>query len=73
MPAPTIDPCVEVNGIQWVFGEKKKEREGITTLTTYGRKPAVEVTFLGSSTQAAMELVALGEAVSQAPQTSKCL
>jgi hypothetical protein len=72
-PIPTIDACIDVNGIHWVLDEAKAKSQGIRTLTTYGRKPAVEVSFFDVSDQAGGDLVSLETAVSQIPQTSKCL
>ncbi|MFG3285185.1 DUF3515 domain-containing protein [Streptomyces sp. NPDC048111] len=72
-PIPTIDACIDVNGIHWVLDEDKAKRQGVRTLTTYGRKPAVEVSFFDPSDQAGGDLVPLEAAISQIPQTSKCL
>ncbi|MFD7920779.1 DUF3515 domain-containing protein [Streptomyces sp. NPDC059740] len=43
-PAPTPDPCMTVDGVDWVLDEHRAQTEGVRTLTTYGREPAVEVT-----------------------------
>jgi hypothetical protein len=39
-PRPTTDPCLEVNGLDWVFTETKQAFRFVS----YGRVPAVEIT-----------------------------
>ncbi|MGK5631305.1 DUF3515 domain-containing protein [Streptomyces sp. URMC 123] len=70
---PTTDQCMTVNGIDWVLDEKRYERENVRALTTYGRNPAIEVTFLDGSYSAGDGLVDLQDAVKDIPQTSKCM
>ncbi|NEA69155.1 DUF3515 family protein, partial [Streptomyces sp. SID12488] len=41
-PAPTVDPCANVNGVDWVFRDGRS-KGGKKVVITYGRNPAVEV------------------------------
>ncbi|UUU37082.1 DUF3515 domain-containing protein [Streptomyces sp. CA-210063] len=41
-PAETGDPCVEVDGVDWVFREDRSAGSGYRILITYGRDPAVQ-------------------------------
>ncbi|MFF7388682.1 DUF3515 family protein [Streptomyces scabiei] len=41
-PAETVDPCVEVDGVDWVFREDRSTGSGYRVLITYGRDPAVQ-------------------------------
>ncbi|ULR52040.1 DUF3515 family protein [Streptomyces deccanensis] len=41
-PAETADPCVEVDGVDWVFREDGSTGSGYRVLVTYGRSPAVQ-------------------------------
>lgn len=68
-PGPTTDPCVGVEGVDWVM----KEGEGAWTLTTYGRSPAVEVLFDPDQVASSTVLVDLAAAVRRVPQDGKCL
>jgi hypothetical protein len=69
-PAPTTDPCVTVDGVDWVL----EETGGTLTYTTYGRQPAVEVV-LPTTDPAGTDVVLgeLGPAVSALPQFRQCL
>ncbi|MBD9701743.1 DUF3515 family protein [Streptomyces sp. ID01-12c] len=41
-PDETVDPCVEVDGVDWVFREDRSTGSGYRVLITYGRDPAVQ-------------------------------
>ncbi|MGW0846087.1 DUF3515 family protein [Streptomyces sp. NPDC002787] len=41
-PGETADPCVEVDGVDWVFREDRSTGSGYRILITYGRNPAVQ-------------------------------
>ncbi|MGW1667413.1 DUF3515 family protein [Streptomyces sp. NPDC002324] len=41
-PPETDDPCVEVDGVDWVFRETSSAGSGYRVLITYGRDPAVQ-------------------------------
>ncbi|MEW1675392.1 DUF3515 family protein [Streptomyces noursei] len=71
-PRPTIDPCMTVNGIDWVLIERKSNQDQ-KTLITYGRSPAVEVVISDDSPAAGDGLVDLSTSMKLIPQKSKCL
>ncbi|MFH8404299.1 DUF3515 family protein [Streptomyces sp. NPDC018019] len=70
---PTTDTCMNVNGIDWVLDEARAKDGGERVVTTYGRNPAIEVTFLSDSQSAGDALVSLDKAARAIPQTSKCI
>ncbi|WP_374206884.1 DUF3515 domain-containing protein [Streptomyces noursei] len=72
LPRPTLDPCMTVNGVDWVLVERASDQRR-KTLITYGRKPAVEVTFSSDSLSAGDGLVDLSASMRLIPQKSKCL
>ncbi|MCC2279767.1 DUF3515 domain-containing protein [Streptomyces sp. ET3-23] len=72
-PLPTTMRCVSVNGVDWVIDEARAERDGVRSVTTYGRRPAVEVTFFGASESAGDGLVDLTDSVKGIPQTAHCM
>jgi hypothetical protein len=70
-PAPTTDPCLDVDGVAWVFTETK----AVFRFVSFGRDPAVEVTVPTSidRTTAPGALTDLAATVSPVPTTSsKC-
>lgn len=69
VPGPTTDPCVTVNGVDWVL----KEGDPAWTATTYGRDPAVEVLFDPERVASSTVLVELGGAVSRVDQGRACV
>ncbi len=71
-PKPTTDPCVNVNGVDWVLREGPSD-SGERVLITYGRDPAIEVTVAEASASAGDGLVDLGPAVEEIPQTAHCV
>lgn len=62
---PTEDPCIDINGVDWVA----TTLDDGTMFTTYGRDPAVEVLVPDAYDSAPMWLPAFGPAVEQIPQT----
>ncbi|MFB0630149.1 DUF3515 family protein [Streptomyces sp. AB3(2024)] len=71
--APTVDTCVNVDGVDWVLDDERAGRSGVWAFTTYGREPAVEVAFTGGSRPAGDALIAVNNGVRGFPQNSKCL
>ncbi|MFK0295640.1 DUF3515 domain-containing protein [Streptomyces sp. NPDC090442] len=71
-PRPTVDPCMNVNGVDWVLVEQKSNQSQ-KTLITYGRAPAVEVIISDGSPSAGDGLVDLSASIKGIPQKSKCL
>lgn len=71
-PAPTGDPCVAVNGVDWVLRETAA-RDGHDLLVTYGRRPAVEVTLSASLRQTDAVLEELSRLVAPVRQGDHCL
>ncbi|WP_434600150.1 DUF3515 family protein [Streptomyces sp. A5-4] len=71
-PAPTVDPCANVNGVDWVFRDVRSQG-GRKVVVTYGRNPAVEVVV--SDKVAAMDavLVDLSRLVEPIKEEAKCL
>ncbi|WP_331733052.1 DUF3515 family protein [Streptomyces sp. NBC_01276] len=70
---PTVDTCVNVDGVDWVLDDGRAGRGGVWAFTTYGREPAVEVVFAGGSRSAGDALIAVNKGVRGFPQNSKCL
>ncbi|MFD9000009.1 DUF3515 domain-containing protein [Streptomyces sp. NPDC059582] len=71
-PGPTVDKCVNVDGVDWIlldaeFGDGRK------VLVTYGRDPAVELTLTDRAAGTDTALVELSRAVEPIPQGAKCL
>lgn len=65
-PGPTTDPCIDVNGIDWVATTLD---DGGTMFTTYGREPAVEVLVPAVYEAPPLLLPPFGDAVATIPQT----
>ncbi|GAA5157836.1 DUF3515 family protein [Ornithinimicrobium tianjinense] len=63
---PTEDPCIDINGIDWVATTLD---DGGTMFTTYGRTPAIEVLVPAAYDSAPLRLPAFTEAASQIEQT----
>ncbi|MYY84883.1 DUF3515 family protein [Streptomyces sp. SID335] len=72
-PTPNINLCITANGVDWVLDEKRLAKDGVAVLTTYGRSPAVEVTYHGAREEAAGVVASLNSAVKWIPQESKCI
>lgn len=65
---PTTDTCLDVDGVDWVVAPDGRR------FTTYGRSPAVEVTFPAAAVEGPESvLVALSGVVGRIPQTRECL
>jgi hypothetical protein len=64
-PAPTTDPCIDIDGVDWVA----TELDDGTMFTTYGRSPAVEVLVPEEYDTAPLWLPPFGDAVRQVEQT----
>ena len=71
--APNVNLCISANGVDWVLDEKRLAKDGVAVLTTYGRSPAVEVTYHGAREAAAGVAATLNSAVKWIPQESKCI
>jgi hypothetical protein len=63
---PTEDPCIDINGIDWVATTLD---DGGTMFTTYGRSPAIEVLVPAEYETAPLWLPAFTEAATQIEQT----
>ncbi|MFJ3956943.1 DUF3515 domain-containing protein [Arthrobacter sp. NPDC090010] len=68
-PGPTTDRCVTVNGVDWVI----KEGNPAWTLTTFGRKPAVEILMDPNKISSATVLAELANPVSKIKASGKCV
>ncbi|MER6028580.1 DUF3515 family protein [Streptomyces sp. NPDC001851] len=71
-PAPAKDPCVAVNGVDWVLREAAAG-DGRDLLVTYGRRPAVEVTLSASVRRTDTVLMELSRLVAPVHQSDHCL
>ncbi len=67
-PPPSTDPCVSVNGVDWLA----KEGEESWTLTTYGRTPATELVFDPNVIPSSTVLATLSSAASKIPSQRSC-
>ena len=65
-PGPTTDPCVDVNGVDWVATTLD---DGGTMFTTYGRSPALEVLVPAEYDAPSLLLPPFGPAAEQVQQT----
>ncbi|WP_420036284.1 DUF3515 family protein [Streptomyces sp. cg28] len=70
---PTVNLCVNADGVDWVLDEEKLKIDGVSSLTTYGRSPAVELTYSGPKEDVGGILSSLKSTVVGIPQHSKCL
>jgi hypothetical protein len=71
--APTVDLCVTVDGVDWVLDEKQLHATGVSVLTTYGRTPAIQVTYSGARENVGGVLVQLQDSVAWIKQKRKCI
>ncbi len=69
-PAPTTDPCVSVDGVDWV---QVRAEEDTWQFVTYGRTPAVEVLVTPTEVSGATALASVSSAVSEIEQTAQCV
>jgi hypothetical protein len=67
---PTTDPCISINGIDWVEDDSQAPSY---RYVTYGRVPTTEVIIDSEAVSGTSTLVDLGPAISKIPQTNKCL
>lgn len=67
-PPPSIDPCVSVNGVDWLA----KEGEKSWTLTTYGRTPATELVFDPQQIPSSTVLATMSGAAAKIPAQRQC-
>lgn len=70
VPGPTTDPCVSVNGVDWIAREGD---DGIWTLTTYGRNPATEVLLDPQVIPSSTVIASLSDAASKIPAERQCV
>ncbi|KUN91284.1 hypothetical protein AQJ84_36985 [Streptomyces resistomycificus] len=71
-PAPTVDHCLTVDDVDWVWREARS-RDGEKVLITYGRNPAVELTVSDRVTAIDDVLVELSHAVRPIRQKNECV
>ncbi|MFD8868245.1 DUF3515 family protein [Streptomyces sp. NPDC059590] len=71
-PLPTVDACVNVDGVDWVVEEAKLSTDR-KVLVSYGRDPAVEVLVSDRVAEIDGVLVELSKAVKPIRQERKCL
>ncbi|KPI28863.1 Protein of unknown function DUF3515 [Actinobacteria bacterium OK074] len=71
-PAATTDPCVAVDGVDWVY-RQSASRDGRKVIITYGREPAVEVTLSTQDTAVDGALVDLSGLVRPIRQHDHCI
>ncbi|MCW8384482.1 DUF3515 family protein [Streptomyces justiciae] len=71
--APTINLCVSIDGVDWVLDEKKLHATGVSVLTTYGRSPAIQITYSGNREDVGGILVELKDSVDWIKQKRKCV
>lgn len=70
---PNVNLCVTADGVDWVLDENRLKADGVSVLTTYGRSPAVEVTYDGPREDVGGILVELNDSVDPIPQQRKCV
>jgi hypothetical protein len=68
VPGPSTDPCVSVNGVDWLA----HEGGDAWTLTTYGRTPATEVVFDPNVVPSSNVLAELAPAAGRIPAEGGC-
>ncbi|WP_405778428.1 DUF3515 family protein [Streptomyces sp. NBC_00859] len=71
-PAPTVDACVSVNGVDWIVRDSRTAG-GSRTIVTFGRDPAVEAVISGHVAAIDGVLVELSRTVEPIRRYSKCL
>ncbi|PWC08301.1 DUF3515 domain-containing protein [Mycetocola zhujimingii] len=76
VPGPTTDPCIALNGIDWIADESEAANDTYR-YTTYGREPAVEVIINADAATGGVSgttaLIDLSSAVSALPATTACV
>ncbi len=69
-PAPTTNPCVHVDGVDWISVEEKDDS---WRFVAYGRTPSVEVIVDPKQVSGANVLTAVSGAVSTLEKTGECV
>ena len=77
---PVSDPCVNVNGIDWIVTPtdpqaaqaSEQTASGTWQAKTFGRDPAIRVTFQAEQVFSSTLLAELSSAVAQIPQEQAC-
>ncbi|WP_198393710.1 DUF3515 domain-containing protein [Brevibacterium yomogidense] len=69
-PAPTTDPCITVDDVDWV---QVRAEEDTWQFVTYGRSPAIEVLVTPSVVSGATALASVSSAVKDIEQTAACV
>jgi len=70
VPGPTTQPCLSINGIDWIEDDSDAPRY---RYTTYGRDPATELVIDSKKVSGSTVLVDVASAVSKIPATERCL
>ncbi len=78
--APVSDTCVSVNGVDWIVKPADEElataaeqtATGTWVAETFGRDPAVQVTFDADRVSSSTVLAEVSSAVAQIPQQMQC-
>jgi hypothetical protein len=70
-PLPSTNPCVNVNGVDWLVRTPGPHDTG-KTLITFGRSPAVEVSLSNRTPQIDAALVDLSRVVKPVHQRDTC-
>lgn len=70
---PNTNLCVTADGVDWVLNEKRLREDGVSVLRTYGRSPAVELTYTGPRSEVGGVLAALDPAVDWLPRKRRCV
>jgi len=68
---PTSDPCLAVDGVDWLF-ENPAAGDEPASFLSYGRTPAVRVTVPGAREDASGALVDLAPALAPLPAAEHC-
>lgn len=77
---PVADPCASVNGVDWIVKpadeelaeSKEQSATGTWVAETFGRTPALQVTFDADRVSSSTVLAELASAVAQVPQQQAC-
>ncbi|MET1052418.1 MAG: DUF3515 family protein [Mycetocola sp.] len=76
VPGPTTDPCISLNGIDWIADESQAS-DDTYRYTTYGRDPAIEVVINADAATGGVSgttaLIDLTAAVQAIPATTACV
>ncbi|MFF7750732.1 DUF3515 family protein [Streptomyces sp. NPDC007971] len=72
-PRLSPDPCMNVNGVDWLLEQARSRRAGKKVLVSYGRSPAVEVTVSPGVRAVDTVLLGLSKAVAPIAQPFHCV